>query len=104
MRDYVLTQALSYDRSGPFPVLRRLYSNWRKRRRLTDLQQLDDRILKDIGITSDFLPVENRNPLRQAFGRLDFTMPRWNSRVVLWTNYSRSDGSNFARPTKTWQT
>ena len=45
MRDYVLTQALSYDRSGPFPVLRRLYSNWRKRRRLTDLQQLDDRIL-----------------------------------------------------------
>lgn len=51
MREYVLTQALSNDRSGPFPVLRRLYSNWRKRRRLTDLQQLDDRILKDIGIT-----------------------------------------------------
>lgn len=63
MRDYVLTQALSYDRSGPFPVLRRLYSNWRKRRRLTDLQQLDDRILKDIGITRADLSATLAQPM-----------------------------------------
>ncbi len=63
MREYVLNQALSNDRGGPFPVLRRLYSNWRKRRRLTDLQQLDDRILKDIGITRADLSATLAQPM-----------------------------------------
>lgn len=35
----------------PFPVLRRLISNWRKRRRLYDLQHLDDHALDDIGLS-----------------------------------------------------
>ena len=64
-----------------------------------DLTRLGD-VLRKYGLEAGSGgPVENRNPLGQLFGRLDFAMPRWNSRVVLWTNYSRSDGSSFARPT-----
>ena len=35
----------------PFEVLRTLYTNWRKRRRLLDLQQMNDHMLADIGLT-----------------------------------------------------
>ncbi len=48
-----MTQAIEtryIERSRFLPALRRLMSNWRKRRRLHELQQLDDHILKDIGI------------------------------------------------------
>jgi len=51
MRDYVLFQAQRLEPSQPFSVLRRLMSNWRKRRRLRDLGHLDDHALKDIGLT-----------------------------------------------------
>jgi len=51
MRNYVLFQAEHNEPSQLFPSLRRLYSNWRKRRRMHDLQQLDDRALTDIGLT-----------------------------------------------------
>ena len=58
MRDYVLFQAQRLEISQPFPVLRRLFSNWRKRRRLRDLEHLDDRALNDIGLTrADVLAV-----------------------------------------------
>lgn len=50
MRDYVLFQSQHIEFNQPFAVLRRLISNWRKRRRLRDLQQLDDHVLNDIGI------------------------------------------------------
>ena len=51
MRNYVLFHAEHNEPSEFFPVVRRLFSNWRKRRRLQDLQQLDDRALTDIGLT-----------------------------------------------------
>ena len=51
MRNYVLFHAEHNEPSEFFPVLRRLFSNRRKRRRLQDLQQLDDRALTDIGLT-----------------------------------------------------
>jgi uncharacterized protein YjiS (DUF1127 family) len=51
MRDYVLFQSQVLDRSRSFPVLGRLISNWRKRGRLRDLEQLDDHVLNDIGFT-----------------------------------------------------
>ncbi len=50
MRDFVLFQAQALERSRPFPILRRLISNWRKRRRIRELEQLDDHILRDIGL------------------------------------------------------
>ena len=58
MRDYVLFQAERLEIGQPFPVLRRLFTNWRKRRRLRDLERLDDHALKDIGLTrADVLAV-----------------------------------------------
>ena len=51
MRDYVLFQAERLETSQPFAVLRRLFSNWRKRSRLRDLEHLDDRALNDIGLS-----------------------------------------------------
>ena len=51
MQNYALFQAERNEPNQFFPVLRRLISNWRKRRRLHDLQQLDDRALTDIGLT-----------------------------------------------------
>jgi uncharacterized protein YjiS (DUF1127 family) len=51
MRDFVLAQAEIRDRSSAFPQLRRLLSNWRKRRRLHRLADLDDHMLRDIGLS-----------------------------------------------------
>ena len=51
MRDYALFHAERLERMGPFPALRRLISNWRKRRRLYELQHLDDHALDDIGLS-----------------------------------------------------
>lgn len=51
MRDFVLFQAEAVERSRPFPLLRRLISNWRKRRHIKELEQLDDHVLNDIGLT-----------------------------------------------------
>ncbi len=49
-----MTQAIDtrlIARIRPFAVLRTLYSNWRKRRRLRDLQHMNDHMLDDIGLT-----------------------------------------------------
>ena len=51
MRDYVLFQSERIETGQPFAVLRRLFSNWRKRQRLRDLQELDDHVLKDNGVS-----------------------------------------------------
>lgn len=51
MRDFVLCQAEALERSRPFPTLRRLFANWRKRRRLRELEKLDDHVLDDIGVS-----------------------------------------------------
>ncbi len=50
MRDFVLFQAEALERSRPFPAFSRIISNWRKRRRLKELEQLDEHILSDIGV------------------------------------------------------
>lgn len=58
MREFVFFQAQRLEVSQPFPVLRRLFANWRKRRRLRDLGHLDDHALNDIGLTrADVLTV-----------------------------------------------
>ena len=41
MRDYVLNQAETADRTFTFPALNRIVSNWRKRRQLRQLAQRD---------------------------------------------------------------
>jgi uncharacterized protein YjiS (DUF1127 family) len=55
MRDYILNQAETADRTFTFPALNRIVANWRKRRQLRQLEQLDDHVLMDIGLTRDEL-------------------------------------------------
>lgn len=51
MRDYMLHQAEMRDQTYVFPKLHRLLRAWRARRQLRALEQLDDHVLKDIGLT-----------------------------------------------------
>lgn len=51
MRDYILTQAESRETTFAFPILRRIIANWRRRRQLHVLEQLEDHMLMDIGLT-----------------------------------------------------
>ncbi|MGI8619636.1 MAG: TonB-dependent receptor domain-containing protein [Gemmatimonadaceae bacterium] len=42
-------------------------------------------------------PITNRHPLRNLFTRVDFALPRWNSRVVAWHNHAGSEDIAFSR-------
>jgi uncharacterized protein YjiS (DUF1127 family) len=53
MRDYMLYQAETRDRSYTFPGLRRFVRNWLARRQLRQLSSLPDYLLHDIGLTRD---------------------------------------------------
>ena len=50
MREHVLNQSAALDGTWSFAALRRTFANWRRRRRLLRLSDLDDHILYDIGI------------------------------------------------------
>lgn len=65
--------------------------------READLARADD-ILGGYGLEAGSGgPVENENPLTNAFARLDLAMPAWNTRAVLWSNTTRNTASRFAR-------
>jgi len=53
MRDYALNQALSRGEYGIVYFLRRVTRNWRVKRRIAALGNLDDYMLRDIGVTRD---------------------------------------------------
>jgi hypothetical protein len=62
-----------------------------------DLVRLED-IMRGYGLVSGSGgPVENSNPLRNLFTRLDLAIPEWNSRTVLWVNYARTRNFGFSR-------
>lgn len=63
MRDYALERALNRDAAHVFPTLRRLFANWFSRRRLRRVDELDDHILQDIGVSRDDLRVALNLPL-----------------------------------------
>ena len=64
---------------------------------VADIQRLDD-ILRGYGLEAGSGgPVENGNPLRNVFGRLDLALPEWNSRSVLWLNHARTRNTGFER-------
>ena len=63
MRDYILNQAETADKTFTFPVLHRIVANWRKRRQLRQLEDLDDHVLMDIGLTRDELISAQRVPI-----------------------------------------
>ena len=53
MRDFIFHQAQVRDSAFVFPKLRRLIRSWLARRNLKRLEQLDDYLLNDIGLTRD---------------------------------------------------
>ncbi|HZI41529.1 MAG TPA: carboxypeptidase regulatory-like domain-containing protein, partial [Gemmatimonadaceae bacterium] len=62
-----------------------------------DLARLNG-IMRQYGLAAGSAgPVENGNPLRNLFSRLDLAVPAWNSRVVAWSNYSGSDDTELSR-------
>jgi uncharacterized protein YjiS (DUF1127 family) len=63
MREYILTQAQSLERTHAFPSLRRIVKNWWKRRSLRKLEDLDDHMLMDIGLTRAELIYAQKLPL-----------------------------------------
>ncbi len=79
MREYALNQALS-NGSHALATLGRVASNWLKRRKLHRLEELDDHILDDIGLTRDELTRALRLPLvvnpLQELDRLSYARRR----------------------------
>ena len=55
MRDYIVEQANFRSRTYAFSWLRRVIRNWLSRRYLRKLEQFDDYLLSDIGLTRDDL-------------------------------------------------
>jgi uncharacterized protein YjiS (DUF1127 family) len=51
MRDYVLNQAEGQFYGSLFGNLRRYIHNWTRRRMLKGIEELDDYLLQDIGLT-----------------------------------------------------
>ena len=63
----------------------------------TDLERFGA-IMRSYGLSAGSAgPIENRGPQRNVFARIDLGLPRWNSRVVGWSNYGRGDDVNFTR-------
>jgi uncharacterized protein YjiS (DUF1127 family) len=51
MRDYALHRAISIEEFGALTFIKRLLHNWKARRRVVSLEDYDDHILHDIGVT-----------------------------------------------------
>lgn len=51
MRDYALSRARNFELGESTFFLARIISNWRTRRELARLSELDDFLLRDIGVT-----------------------------------------------------
>jgi hypothetical protein len=57
-----------------------------------------DAIMKSYGLIAGSPgAVENGNPLRNLFTRVDLALPEWNSRLLVWNNFSGSDDNSFSR-------
>ncbi len=65
MRDYALSRAAAVEGTGIAGLLGTLIRNWIARRSVARLSQLDDYMLRDIGITRDEIAWASRLPLSQ---------------------------------------
>jgi uncharacterized protein YjiS (DUF1127 family) len=53
MRDYVLNRAHALELNSGFPVLRGFWRNLKAKRRVNRLGDMDDHMLRDIGVTRE---------------------------------------------------
>jgi hypothetical protein len=53
MRDYALNRAVGLGETAGHNLFARLFRNWQARRRVVSLDQFDDHILRDIGVTRE---------------------------------------------------
>ena len=51
MRDYVLSRAIAQAEAPVVAFLKNIRRNWAARRRLANLAEFDDHLLRDIGVT-----------------------------------------------------
>jgi uncharacterized protein YjiS (DUF1127 family) len=51
MREYVLDRAIAQGEAPVVGILKKLHRNWLARRRVISLAELDDHLLRDIGVT-----------------------------------------------------
>jgi uncharacterized protein YjiS (DUF1127 family) len=63
MRDYALSRAQSAEATGSASIVGQLIRNWRARRAVARLDLLDDRMLRDIGLTREDLRWASGLPL-----------------------------------------
>jgi uncharacterized protein YjiS (DUF1127 family) len=63
MRDYALSRAQSADATGSASILWRMIGNWRARRSVSRLHNLDDFLLRDIGLSREDLHWASGLPL-----------------------------------------
>ena len=62
-----------------------------------DLARLNE-IMGRYGLTAGSAgPVDNGNPMRNLFSRVDLALPAWNSRLLAWNNYSSGDDNALSR-------
>lgn len=58
-------------------------------------------IMKTYGLVAGSAgPIENGNPLRNLFARVDLALPEWNSRILVWNNVNGSDDIAFSRTSR----
>jgi uncharacterized protein YjiS (DUF1127 family) len=63
MREYALYQAQQSDQLSGHGLLAQLWRNWKAKRAVRRLQDLDDHLLKDIGVTRDEINWASQLPL-----------------------------------------
>ncbi len=63
MRDYAITRAVFHDEANAPSIFHRLLRNWKARRRVANLQNFDDHMLADIGVTRDDVQWAQGQPL-----------------------------------------
>ncbi len=63
MRDYALSRAVALGEDRGQSIVGRFLRNWKARRRVTALEEYDDHILRDIGVTREDVRWASNLPL-----------------------------------------
>jgi uncharacterized protein YjiS (DUF1127 family) len=92
MKNYALSQAIQSGSVGPVGILSKLWRNWRARRAVARLEELDDFLLRDIGVTRGDIAQAATTPLRDNAALVLQSLSRER-------RYDRHQSTESARPT-----